>query len=186
METYEAIMTRRSVTRPGDGSPTKEQIAKLLAAAVRAPNHHLTQPWRFVVLTGDALKELGRAWAAGVEREGDDSTKIIDKPLRAPVIVTVLEKPHSHNPRIVELEEHYAVGAAMQNILLAAHDMGLGAMIRTGHAAHLKEVLEYMGAERDELIAGFIYIGFPREGDDERPFSRRIPAEDKTEWRGWE
>ena len=186
METYDAIMTRRSVPRPTDQPPTRSQVEKLLQAAVRAPNHHLTQPWRFVVLTGDALKELGRAWAAGVEREGGDPDKIIDKPHRAPVIITVVEKPHSHNPRIVEVEEHYATGAAIENILLAAHDMGLGAMIRTGHAAHLKEILEYIGAGRDETIAGFIYVGHPPEGDNERPFSRRIPAEEKTEWRGWE
>src|SRR5918992_1017688 len=59
METYQAIMTRRSVHRPDPGRvPSRDIVEKLLAAAVRAPSHHLTQPWRFIVLTGDALRDF--------------------------------------------------------------------------------------------------------------------------------
>ncbi|MDQ3957268.1 MAG: nitroreductase, partial [Actinomycetota bacterium] len=145
MEAYEALITRRSVPRSG-GHVERSAIDRLLAAAVRAPNHHLTQPWRFVVLTGGAREELGEAWAAALERAGKDASKIPDKVLRAPVIICVLERPHLENPKVVEIDEHYAVGAAIQNILLAAHALGLGAMHRTGAATTMPEVREYLGA----------------------------------------
>ncbi len=186
VETYEAIMTRRSVPRPTDEVPDRRTLERLLEAAVRAPNHHLTQPWRFLVLTGDALVQLGEAWARGAAREGKDPTKVRDKPLRAPVIIVVIERPHTANPRIVELEEHYATGAAIQNILLAARDAGLGTMIRTGEAAVFPEVREHLGVADGELIAAFIYVGRPPPGDDARPLSRRAPAAERTEWRGWD
>ena len=185
METYEAIMTRRSVPRCG-GAIERSVVDRLLAAAVRAPNHHLTQPWRFVVLAGEARAELGRAWAAALEGGGKDASKVPDKVLRAPVIICVLERPHLDNPKVLEIEEHHAVGAAIQNILLAAHSMGLGAMHRTGPAASMPEVKQYLGVAEGELVAGFIYVGFPPEGDDRRPQSRRIEHAELTEWRGWE
>jgi nitroreductase len=185
METYEAIMTRRSVPKPGGASPSKEQVTKLLDAAVRAPTHHLTQPWRFVVLTGDALVELGDAWATGAEAAGDDADKAREKPLRAPLIICVIEQPHIENPKVVEVEEHHAVGSAIQNVLLAAHDMGLGAMIRTGPAAQMRSVRDHLGVKPDELIAGFIYIGKQEDREADRPMTRRAPASERTEWRGF-
>lgn len=186
METYEAIMTRRSVPKTTGPAPDRAAVERLLEAAVRAPTHHLTQPWRFVALTGSALDEFGEAWATGTEHEGKEASGIRDKAHRAPVVIVVIEAPHFDNPRVVELEEHHAVGAAIQNILLAAHDAGLGAMHRTGPAATMPEVRDYLGLRDDELIAGFIYLGQPPEGDDERPMTRRKPAEELTEWRGFD
>ncbi|HYP23729.1 MAG TPA: nitroreductase [Actinomycetota bacterium] len=183
MDAIEAIMTRRSVPRC-DGDVGRDAIETILAAAVRAPNHHLTQPWRFVVLAGEARTELARAWAAGLEREGKDASRIPEKVLRSPVIVCVLERPHLDNPKVVEIDEHYAVGAAIQNMLLAAHALGLGAMHRTGAATTMPEVRDYLGAADGELIAGFVYVGRPPEGDDSRPRSRRTDHSEITEWRG--
>lgn len=177
-------MTRRSVPRCG-GEVERAVVEKLLAAAVRAPNHHLTQPWRFVVLRGDARAELGRAWAAGLERLGKDASKVPDKVLRAPVIVCVIESPHLHNPKVVEVEEHHAVGGAIQNMLLAAHSAGLGAMHRTGDVVRMPEVRELLSVADGELIAGFVYVGQPPEGDERRPQSRRTDPSEITEWRGW-
>ncbi len=185
METYEAILTRRSVPKVGENRPPQDQIVRLLEAGVRAPTHHLTQPWRFVVLTGDARKELGDAWAAAEIRvQGKDPESVRGKPLRAPVIITVIAHPKSHLPKVVDIEEHHAIGALMQNILLAAHSEGLGAMIRTGKAGEFEEVRQLLGVSNDEYIAGFIYVGYPLEDDDRAP-TRRTPVEDITEWRGW-
>jgi nitroreductase len=186
METCEAILTRRSVPKMTERVPDRAKIAKLLECAVRAPTHHLTQPWRFLVLTGSALRELGDAWAAGAEREGSNADKVRDKPLRAPVIVCVVARPKRHLPKVVEMEEHHAVGAAMQNVLLAAHGSGLGAMLRTGPATALPEVRAYLGIADDEHIAGFIYLGYAPPGDSERPRTRRTEAAELTEWRGWD
>jgi nitroreductase len=183
MDTLEAIMTRVSVPKVTDRAPSRTQITKLLEAAVRAPNHHLTQPWRFVVLTGPARAELGAAWAVGEAARGKDPEPVKVKPLRAPAIITVIARPKPHLPKVLEVEEHHAVGAALQNILLAAHAMGLGAMIRTGKASEMEPVRSYLGVADDEYIAGFIYVGYPEEGAS-RPPTRRTPAAEITEWRG--
>lgn len=186
MQTYEAILTRRSVPKVTQQEPSREQVEKLLAAAVRAPNHHLTQPWRFIALRGDALRDFGEGWAAGEARLGKNPDAARARALRAPVILCVIEHPKSEHAIVVEVEEHHATGAAIQNILLAAHDMGLGAMIRTGVPARLEEVRDYLGLDENEFVAGFIYLGVPPIGDSQRPMSRRRPASEVTEWRGWE
>lgn len=186
METYEAIITRRSVPKVTDERPTRADIEKLLEAAVRAPTHHLTEPWRFVVLAGDARSELGDAWHRAEVRIDGKPEGVKEKPLRAPVIITLIGTPKSHLPKVIEVEEHHAIGAALQNILLAAHDMGLGAMIRTGKAAELDEVRDYVGCKEDEYIGGFIYVGYPTPENADRPMTRRTPADEMTEWRGWD
>jgi nitroreductase len=183
VETFDAIMTRRSVPRVGDRVPDSATIQRLLDAAVRAPTHHLTQPWRFIVLRGDALHGLGAAWAAGVERSGKNPDGVVAKALRAPAIICVVGRPKTHLPKVVELEEHHAIGAAIQNILLAAHAWGLGAMMRTGPAASLEEVRDFLGLEATEIIAGFVYLGYPLDGPEERPLTRRADASTLTEWR---
>ena len=182
MDTYEAILTRRSVPKTGDGIPSREQIQRLLDAAVAAPNHHLTEPWRFVVLTGDALKDLGEVFAAHMERTGGNAELARDLPQRAPVIITVIDHPKVADPHVPEIEDHYAIGAAIQNILLAAHNDGLAAMIRTGPYARMPEVLEHLGVEHGELIAGFIYVGYPVPGFVKKA-PRKTPASQLTEWR---
>ena len=185
METYEAIMTRRSVPKTTEGIPSREGIQRLLEAGVAAPNHHLTEPWRFVILTGDALKELGEVFASHVERTGGNADLARDLPQRAPVIITVIEHPRVGDPHVPEIEDHHAVGAAMQNILLAAHDAGLAAMIRTGPYSRAPEVHQHLGVGSGEFIAGFIYVGFPVPGFVKKP-PRKTPVDELTRWVGWD
>lgn len=184
MEAYEAIVTRRSIPDPSDDPLERELVEKLLEAGIRAPSHYLTQPWRFVVLTGDARLELGKAWAVSAQRQGKDPERVSEKVLRAPVIICVIEQPKMNVARVIETEEHYAVGAVIENILLAAHALGLAAMIRTGDAASSAEVRAYLDVKDDELLAAFIYVGHRRD-DSQKPLTRRTAAAEKTEWRGW-
>jgi nitroreductase len=190
LDAFEAILTRRSVSKVSDKTPEASEIGRLLEAGVRAPNHHLTEPWRFIVLTGDALKELGEAMAERIMQNyaGEpDLEKRLEvekaRPFRAPVIVVVVYSP-SDNPKAIEVEDRYAVGALMQNILLAAHASGLGAYLRTGPAAEFPQVHRYLGLRAGEEIAGFIYLGYPEQESTPEPSSRTPPG-DRTEWRGW-
>jgi nitroreductase len=185
MEAYEAIMTRRSVPKVEARAPDRETIEKIIQAGMRAPTHHLTQPWRFVVLKENGLDEWARAWAAGAAREGKDPDPVFGKAKRAPVVIAVIETPKHHLPKVQEVEEHHGTGAAMQNMLLAAHALGLGAMLRTGPAAHIPEVRHHLGVGDDEIVAGYIYVGYPLETGD-RPMTRRADPATITEWRGWE
>lgn len=191
MDALEAILSRRSVPKVSASRPDRAVIEKLLEAAVRAPNHHLTEPWRFVVLADKALEQLGEAMAERVRERFAGEPELASKvelersrPHRAPVIITAIYVPSS-NPKALEHEDRYSVGAAMQNILIAAHALGLGGYLRTGPAAEYEGVKRHLGLADGEEIGGFIYVGWPEEESAE-PASRRSDHREKTEWRGWD
>ena len=109
-------------------------------------------------------------------QEGLDKTRAL--PLRAPVVIAVgVDKPVE--PKVLELENVSAVSAACQNILLAAHALGLGAIWRTGEWARNSKVREFLGFAEDQHIAGFIYIGYPEMIGEYAP---RPSYEDRTMW----
>ena len=191
MEAYQAIMSRRSIGAVTDERPERADIEALLAAAVRAPNHHLTEPWRFIVLAGPARHELGEVMGRRVRSELASDPRLEEKvrfeegrPLRAPVILTVVYTP-STNPKAVENEDRYSVGAAIQNVLLAAHARGLAGFLRTGPAATDPAVAEHLGLAPGEEVAGFIYLGHPAPEDPPPPKARTEAAE-RTTWNGWD
>ena len=185
----EAIRTRRSIGRVRPECPSKELIEQLLEAAVWAPNHRLTEPWRFFVLAGDARHQLGEVFArsldatlpAGVADRQSQLDKARAKPLRAPIVITVAVVPQT-GPKVIEIEEVLAGGAAVQNLLLAAHDLGLAAMWRTGEPAYDPAVKAFFGLPETAHIVGFVYVGY---ADAAAPRMIRRPAAGCTEWLGW-
>ena len=187
MDVFEALRTRRDIGKLKAETPPRDFIEKILEAGTWAPNHHLTQPWRFFVLTGEALNRLGEARAQALMEELDDpdsatSSARLDKeriaPLRAPVMIAVAISP-SDNPIVEEVEEIEAVAMAVQNMLLAAHALGLGAMLRTGKAAYRKKVKEFFGVTGKERLFGFIHLGYPDMAPPERT---RSSFAEKTKW----
>lgn len=186
MDAIEAIRSRRMIPKVGGERPKREEIEALLEAAVRAPNHHLTEPWRFHILAGDERGRLARAIsdeavARGVSRE-DAETDAARKVARAPVIVVFTVLP-SGEPDVVEQEELVSVAMAVQNFLLAAHAGGLGAMLRTGPAAYHPSSRDHLDLDPRERVVGFVYLGYPA-GD--RSATPRAPAVERTRWLGWD
>jgi len=179
----EAIHTRHSVKVVKPEPLPRAVIEQLLDAGVQAPNHHHVRPWRFVVLTGAARERLGEVMAASQGRRRPDLppetfAKTRSLPLRAPVIIAVgVDKPMES--RIIETENLSAASAACQNILLAAHALGLGGMWRTGEWASDPSVKEFLGFASDQYIAGFLYIGQPELLVESPP---RPGFEDRTVW----
>jgi len=171
VDVFEAIHTRRSVRKFKPDPVEEEKIANILEAATWAPNHSLTQPWRFFVLTGEGRRPLGRLFRELRRREMADpdtleNQEILrreeEKPFKAPVVVVVAMEPKDE-PGILPQEERSAVSAAVQNMLLAAHALGLGAKWKTGKRAYHPYVARFFGlSDRAEIIA-FIDIGYPRE-----------------------
>src|SRR5512134_3223285 len=165
MDVLEAIHKRHSQGHVKPDPVPREVIEKLLDAAAQAPNHYKVRPWRFVVLTGEGLKKLGDVMAASQqERHPEFPPEAFDKcrtlPLRAPVMIAVgVDKPTE--AKVLEIENVAAAAAAIQNLLLAAHAMGLGAKWRTGEWARDGKVKEFLGFELDQHIIGFIYLGYP-------------------------
>jgi len=183
MDVFDAINTRHSVGKVKADALPRAGIMKLLEAGNRAPNHYKVRPWRFVVLTGSARNKLGDVMTASQrERMSDLPQERFDKtralPLRAPVLIAVgVDKPSES--KVLEVENICAASAACQNILLAAHALGLGATWRTGEWARDAKVKEFLGFTADQHIAGFIYVGFPESVSEPVP---RPSVEDRTIW----
>lgn len=186
-----AVQTRRSIPKVRPERPPRELIERIIEAAGQAPNHHRTEPWRFIVLAGSARNQLGDIMADSVRSELPDPEspegraqidKARSKPLRAPVVIAVAAVP-STQPKVIEIEEIAAVAAAVENMLLAAHGLGLGAMWRTGRPAYDPAVKRFLGLPQNAHIVGFVYVGYsdlpelaPRDRD----------TLSRAEWRGWD
>jgi nitroreductase len=183
MDVLTAIHTRHSIPKVKPDPVPREDIEKLLEAAVQAPNHYHNRPWRFVVLTGSARERLGEVMACALlERMPETPEAVLEverkKPLRAPVLIAVgIDKPDQ--PKVLEIENVCAGAAAVENLLLAAHALGLGAMWRTGAGAVEPKVKEFLGFEADQQLIAFVYVGYP-EG--ERPHVERLSFEDRMRW----
>ncbi|MED0738100.1 nitroreductase [Aneurinibacillus thermoaerophilus] len=183
----ELIMTRRTIGKVKDDPVPREDIEKILEAGNWAPSHFNTQPWKYFVMTGNGRKRLGEAYAkiALLEKgEGltDAETKALyeksmNKAFRAPLVIAVACLPHEEE-YVVEAEEFAAVAASIQNMLLAAHALGYGAIWRTGAPSYHPVMKELFGLGAKDRLMGLVYIGRP----DMVRESRRIPVEQKTEW----
>ena len=183
MEVFEAIHSRHSQDKVKPDPLPREMIEKLLDAAVQAPNHYKVRPWRFVVLTGEGRDKLGNVMAAAQQerhpefpQEAFDKTRLL--PLRAPVLIAVgVDQPGE--AKVLEIENVCAAAAAIENLLLAAHAMGLGAKWRTGEWARDAKVRNFLGFVSDQEMIGFIYIGYPEFAAEPAP---RPSFEDRTVW----
>ncbi len=178
-----AIRERRSIGKCSDEVPPRELIARILEAGRWAPNHHLTEPWRFFVLTGEARNGLGEAMATAAARLAETREaaerayqRAVDKPLRAPYVIAIAAVP---DPSVPEVEEVAATAAAGQNMLLAAHALGLAAMWRSGELAFTPEVREFLGLPESAQVLGFLYVGFPAM---EPPKRDRKPVDEVAVW----
>lgn len=190
MSMIETIARRQSIGKMTSECPTRRQIEQILEAGTHAPNHHNAQPWRFFVLAGEARAELGAIMAESLLANIDNFPKekcqaILEKERcklqRSPVvIVAAAEYPQQSN--VVEIENVEAVAASVENMLLAAEELGLAAIWRTGDAAYDPRVKQWFGLAPEDHIVAFLYLGYPAIPRLER---QRIPYQVKTTWRGW-
>ena len=182
MDVIEAIHNRRSLGAVDPDQPVdRAVIEELITCATFAPNHKLTEPWRFLVLTGPARAGLGRAVQKALRRMGAAESKIEAaprKPFRAPALI-VISSVAGSTP-VVTLENQLACAAATQNLLLAAHARGLGAIWRSGAPAYEPEVAEFCAFEPGETMIGIVYLGHPRGT---RPAPAKRPLADVIRWR---
>ena len=183
MDVFEAIFTRRSVSKMRPDPVSRDLIERLLAAAVQAPNHYRVRPWRFYVVSGEARHRLGEVMAQSLlARQPDSPPSALEKersrPLRAPVLIAISVDAPSE-PKVLEVENICAAAAAAENMLLAAHGLGLGAMWRTGPASMNPDVKAFFGLGPEQHLIGFIYVGYPLE---ESSAPERPSYEDRTTW----
>ncbi|MER2178754.1 MAG: nitroreductase, partial [Stenotrophomonas maltophilia] len=179
---------RRSVPAKqlGEPAPDPATLLRMLASAVRVPDHGKLVPYRFLRITGDARHSLGGFLAKrAVQRDPQVSPAQLDKDRQrfshAPVIITVIASPRP-NPKVPEAEQLMTAGCVCFALLQAAQALGFGAQWLTAWMAFDPAVHAHLGLAEGEQIAGFIHIGTPKTAVPER--ERPDPAALLQDWEG--
>ena len=186
MDAITAIKQRSSVRRYRPEEISRDIVEHLLECAVRAPNHKLTQPWRFAVITGAAkdryaeirarhrLKRFAdpdspeaRAAAEKVRREAQET------PLHIVAMMAV------SSDEITREEDYAATMMAVANLMIAAESLGLGTYLKTGGVMQDPGLAELLGLAENTRIVGLISLGYPARQEPPRP---RKPAAELTRW----
>ena len=161
-----ALHGRVSVGDLMEPAPTLAQREAIYSAALRAPDHGQLRPWRFRWVEGDQRIALANILVA-VEEQCNGSltdaqrSKVAARPLRAPLVLLVIAQVQAHT-KVPELEQLLSTAAAVQNMLVAAHALGVGAMWRTGLTTYTPQMAEGLGLSADQRLLGFLYLGTPQ------------------------
>lgn len=158
------LMSRQSRWPLVDPGPTPAQLGLVIDAALRAPDHGQLQPWRFVLVHGEARHALGEVFALAArarDPEGD-AERFRVKALAAPVIIAMGAHVRPGH-KVPEGEQLLAVGAAAMNMLNALHILGYGGFWATGANSYDERVREALGFESADRLVGFLYAGTPKE-----------------------
>lgn len=159
----------RDMIAPG---PDAGQLRAILSAAIRVPDHGKLAPWRLVVVRADQRAALERVITEAYRAERPDAGRLeIDAMVQfaqqAPSLVVVLSSPVAGS-KIPVWEQELSAGAAIMNLLLAAHASGFVGGWLTGWPAYNDAVRDAFGQEH-ERIAGFVFLGSPSRPLEERP-----------------
>jgi nitroreductase len=184
MELFEAISTRRSIKAYTDRAVTEDEIRRILDAAVQAPNHRMTQPWRFYVLGPEARAAFGRALGHRKAKRVDETdakdavvAKVEASHRDLPAMLAVSMTLHD-NPEIRE-EDYAATYMAVQNLCLAAHAAGLGTHVKSGAIMDDPAGRSAVGVDTAERIIATISLGEPAQMPEPKP---RHDAGEFTRW----
>ena len=161
MDVETAIRSRRTHKAYRPEPVRRETLDELLDLARWAPNHHLTNPWRFRILGPDALERLKRA--AGPEAAS--------KLHRAPTLVVC--SAHLSGDPVQDEEDLHATACAAYIVLLGAHARGLGGYWRTPEVLRTDDGRVAVGLGESERFVSLIHLGHPIQ---ERPTPERDPA----------
>jgi nitroreductase len=182
MKSSEAIRNRRSIKRFTPRELSREEIAALLDLAVQAPNHRLTNPWRFYVLGPEARHAYGLAL-------GNRKARKLTDPAAADTLRATVAAEHRALPAMIAVavietsdpeqrEEDYAAAMmAIQNLMLAAVEAGLGTSIKTGAIMSDPAARAAVSLPDDQRIIAVINLGEPA---DVPPPKQRASAESLT------
>lgn len=181
-----ALEQRRSVPslQLGEPGPDPATQLKMLAAAVRVPDHGKLVPFRFLRLQGDARHALGEFVARrSRERDPQAAAAVVEKDRKrfshAPLVIAVVARLQDH-AKVPEQEQLLSAGCACFALLQAAQGFGFGAQWLTAWMAYDAEVARHLGLAGNERIVGFVHIGTPKLQVPER--ERPDPATLLEDW----
>jgi nitroreductase len=186
MDAITAINQRTSVRCFRADPVPREIVERLLDCAVRAPNHKLTEPWRFTVLTGQAKDRLAEIRAKHrLKRYSDPAMpealagadKVRRESQETPVYIVVMAAVNQDE--ITREEDYAATMMAVANLMIAAESLGLGTYLKSGGVMQDPELIELAGVPERFRVVGLISLGYPAE---QEPPRRRKPAAELTRW----
>jgi len=174
MTPFDLLSGRRSVPsrQLGEPGPSPEQLERLLAAAIRVPDHGKLTPWRLLLVRGAERQRLGAA-LADIHRRVEPTVPdaVIAKDLErfnfAPLIVAVIARI-TPDHKVPQQEQILSAGCVAYNLLLGAQALGFGAQWLTGWAAYDRDVATLLGLADHERVISFVHIGTAREPAPER------------------
>jgi nitroreductase len=183
----EIVINRRS-SKPAafNGKPIEDKlIGQLLELANWAPTHGLTEPWRFIIYSGQAVRQFCHQHAEQYKQITPASTFNATKyekqqhngDLTSHIILVYMKR--GANPNIPALEEICATAAAVDNILLGAEALGIGVLWSTGGTVLQQVMKDYLDLGAEDTILGLLYMGYSDEPL--RP-GKRSPVAGKTTW----
>jgi|SRR5690554_763864 len=179
------LLSRRSVKFVQTPGPDDDELALILQTAMRAPDHGRLRPWRFKILRNDAIQKLADLAIRATREAGIEMTAQKEETTRrwlkeVPLMLAVACHIDHSNTRIPEDERLLATGAAVTNILNAAHMLGYAAYWSTGLGTYVDEVNEALGFDSlDYRFMGYVVLGTPIQSmtPPERPDYREFVSE---------
>jgi len=184
MNVLDAIANRRSIRKFTERTPTRAELEQILQAATLAPNHRLTNPWRFYVLGPEARAAYGlalgnrKAKKATDEAHADTIRRATSDEHRAQPCMLLVAMTLHENPEFRE-EDYASTMMATQNICLAATALGLGTHIRSGAIMDDPAARAAANVPDGQRIVAVLTVGVPLETPDAKT---RTSAADLTHW----
>lgn len=186
------LLTRASapIAELKEPAPGDAEIATILSAASRVPDHGRLAPWRFIVYRGEARERIGEKLAELAERregplpEGRRQQELT-RFSRAPLVIGVVSSP-KENPKIPQWEMFLSGGMAAMNLMIAANALGYATNMITNWYSDTEEGRALLGLAPHERVVGFVHIG-THEGkilERPRPDVKAIYAEYSGPWNG--
>lgn len=167
MDALTALHTRNSVNLLTEPAPSKQQLENIVKAGLRACDHKSLQPWKFLLIEGEARAKFGELMVKAKEASDgcrlapDFAIKLKNKPFRAPTILVVVASIKEHD-KVPEIEQVLSAGAAAQMMMTAAHAQSVGAIWRSGSMMFTDEMHRGLSLDETDKIVGFIYLGTPK------------------------
>ncbi|MGE1063505.1 nitroreductase family protein [Megasphaera paucivorans] len=191
------IMERRSIRKFLPRQIDKTDILYIIESGIKAPSAKNRQPWKFIVIQGTAKEKMLQAFCNGVQREEkgpaclpgsvqfiQGARHTIEIMKQAPVIIFVLNTmgknmfaPMTDEDRVFEVCNIQSVSAAVQNMLLAATERGIGSLWICDIYFAYQELCEWM--DRDGELLAAIALGYSEEQPEPRP---RKKIAEVVEW----
>ena len=180
----EVLLSRQSQWPLTEPAPADAELDLIFDAALRAPDHGNLRPWRFVTIRGDARGQLGDvlvdlacARSPGEPRSAHAHRR--QKAYAAPLVIALGAALSAH-PKIPEVEQLLAVGAATMNMLNAIHALGYGGFWSTGPDSYEAQLHDALGFAPNERLLGFLFVGTSKNSD--QATARPARSEHVREW----